>query len=617
MIQRLWSPRPLAAAGFAVAGVVFWQAVVIGLAVQDIRIAIERLTGGDRTPSTRPAELDRLSGGLGVLRDRVAWLDPGHRLVARLPVVGGDIEAARGLLGSGAELAAGGAALARLGVPDPSVRGETSFGALPVIAQHLREEPRIAGEAAQRFERAVAERRAWSAQPRLTALSRLTKPLDQYLPIIDGLAVALPEAGSALGVAGPRRYLLVAQNNHELRPGGGFIGNYATITIDQGFVTDFTFGDSYEIDGRGGPIVEPPRPLQEFGGFPLWLFRDVNWSADFRTNALRLQEFYQRDRPGRIDGVIALDLTAFQSLLRVVDSVEVPDFGETVTGDNLLELTNRYVNYTGSGESRHKQLRGAVAEQLAGRLLDGRAEEMPALGRAVVESLTTKHLMVALNESKLADGLRRANFDGHQAPADADYLMVVDTNLSYNKANAQIRRGVAYDVQQETGSVSTTATLPITYHFEPAATLRPIALYDEYRNYARIYLPGETQITDVSGFLSSPEIGREGDKLVIGGFLVVHPGNSETVRLRYTRPAGTRRDEPYRLVIQKQPGIGADHVAVAVKSVAGREVVAWEGGLSRDTVFTSVPDRPGAVALRALGRQPAEGSVGSHRWHPG
>ena len=588
MIRRVRSRPPLAAAGLVIVGVIAWQAVTVGIAVQDIRGALSRLSSGELAASAWPAELDRLSRGLGVLHGRVAWLDPGLRLAAHLPLLGPEIGAARGLFGTGVELSAGAAALARLGVPDTTVQGEASFGSPRVIARHLREEPQIAEQAAQRFARAAAERRAWPAQPRLAALSRLTAPLDHYLPALEALAIALPEAGSALGTDGPRTYLVVAQNNQELRPGGGFIGSYATLTIDQGIVTDFSFGDSYQLDGRGGPIIFPPWPLQEFGGFPIWLFRDANWSADFPTNAIQLQEFYQRDRPTQLDGVIAVDLTAFQGLLGAAGPVEVPDFGETVTSENLLERVGQYIKYTGSAESQHKELLGAVGEQLAGRLLAPAPEQMPALARAVIEALSTKHILIAVNQPKLAEALKRANFDGHQAPADDDYLMIVDTNLSYNKVNTQIRRALAYNVQHgRTGPVGASATLTVTYHFEPATSPRRIALYDEYRNYARIYLPTDMRIEEVSGFLSAPEITRDGDKLVIGGFLVVHPGQSEAVRVRYTLLESERRGRPYRLLIQKQPGIGADQVALTVTSREGRDLVSWEGDLSRDAVFAS------------------------------
>jgi hypothetical protein len=59
------------------------------------------------------------------------------------------------------------------------------------------------------------------------------------------------------------------------------------------------------------------------------------------------------------------------------------------------------------------------------------------------------------------------------------------------------------------------------------------------------------------------------------------------VRLRYSDAAAGSSAEPYRLLVQKQAGIGADRVSVRVTSSDGRPLIAWQGAVDRDRVFNA------------------------------
>src|SRR5215211_16412 len=50
-----------------------------------------------------------------------------------------------------------------------------------------------------------------------------------------------------LGMQGPRTYLVLVQNSHELRATGGFIAAVGRVSVDGGRLTDFDFEDSYAL----------------------------------------------------------------------------------------------------------------------------------------------------------------------------------------------------------------------------------------------------------------------------------------------------------------------------------------------------------------------------------
>ena len=79
-------------------------------------------------------------------------------------------------------------------------------------------------------------------------------------------------------------FLLLLQNNMELRPGGGFLGQYAVIKVKNGEVVSSFFEDANLLDQRITARVTPPWPLTQYMQIKKWKFRDSNFSPDFPTN---------------------------------------------------------------------------------------------------------------------------------------------------------------------------------------------------------------------------------------------------------------------------------------------------------------------------------------------
>jgi len=58
-----------------------------------------------------------------------------------------------------------------------------------------------------------------------------------------------------------RSYFVLLQNNMELRPGGGFLGQYAVIKVKNGDVTSVFVEDANLLDQRITAKVSPPYPF--------------------------------------------------------------------------------------------------------------------------------------------------------------------------------------------------------------------------------------------------------------------------------------------------------------------------------------------------------------------
>jgi hypothetical protein len=151
-----------------------------------------------------------------------------------------------------------------------------------------------------------------------------------------------------LGADGPRTYLVLFQNNAEIRATGGMPGAYIVIRADAGAVTIADQGTAAG-DIR---IFEPPVTKLDANLEALYTDRpavfpaDVNLTPDFPTAARLFRAMYQKRSGIAVDGVLATDPVALSYLLRVTGAVKVPE-GEPLTANNAVRvlLSEAYAKY--------------------------------------------------------------------------------------------------------------------------------------------------------------------------------------------------------------------------------------------------------------------------------
>jgi hypothetical protein len=116
-------------------------------------------------------------------------------------------------------------------------------------------------------------------------------PIDRGLQNIEDGIVAL---GNLLGYDAPKTYLLLLQDQKEIRATGEFIGIVVEVPIMDGVLGDITVVDSTKVD-RNPLINNPPAPEPLY--WYLWmgrlLFRDANWNPHFPVSAETIIELYE------------------------------------------------------------------------------------------------------------------------------------------------------------------------------------------------------------------------------------------------------------------------------------------------------------------------------------
>jgi hypothetical protein len=156
-----------------------------------------------------------------------------------------------------------------------------------------------------------------------------TKLVSQSKPLIEA-------APYLLGVDTPRTYLLIFQNDSELRPTGGFLSAYSIVQINKGKFKPVSSSDIYILDAKYTPQIAAPDIFRQYlGGIYAannkFRLRDMNWSPDFRTS---METFVPEAKKAGLtgyDGIITVDTKVLKNLLDVIGTVGVFGLGNFST----------------------------------------------------------------------------------------------------------------------------------------------------------------------------------------------------------------------------------------------------------------------------------------------
>ncbi|CAN5424296.1 hypothetical protein BH10CHL1_BH10CHL1_06920 [soil metagenome] len=402
------------------------------------------------------------------------------------------------------------------------------------------------------------------------------------------LSDALPEL---LGAEKAQTYLILVQNNHELRGTGGFVTSIGALTLQQGKVIDFNFADSYAVGQTTGPQFSAPDPMQRYMNIDQLLLRDVNWSPDLPTTAQIARSLYAQETGRLVDGVMTIDLHAVELMVGALEPLAVPGSPLPITGANVVEQIKQMwaaplpsanlddatqTETTAQADSakvtdwwkNRKDFVPQIATVAFARLQAGHFD-YTNMAQALYSALDERSIQVWSAKPEIAVKLAALQWDGGlHPPPQKDFLALVDTNMGYNKVDAVMQRRLAYQVDWPDGAdrpAQATVTVIYQHPLQIAdydCDPRPHygQMYDDmikrcYFDYVRLFAPAGSQLLSIEGVEpdSVSSQGGEGGAKFFAGHFIVKPGEQKTIIFRYQlpdfiKPAG------YGLVVQKQSG---------------------------------------------------------------
>ncbi|MEZ4835238.1 MAG: DUF4012 domain-containing protein [Caldilineaceae bacterium] len=327
-------------------------------------------------------------------------------------------------------------------------------------------------------ERAARANAALLAIPADQILPVLGEPLAQVQSLSPMMAPSMQAAQAfpdLLGMRKPVTYLILFQNNHELRGTGGFISAAGALTVSRGQIADLVTENAYDVFSDTLEYAAAPDAMQKYLKSKILVFRDANWSPDLPTSGRTAIQLYEQVRDAEIDGVVTVDLNAVELIVDALGGIEIEGVDEVITGANVVDIIKELWGNpldtdatTNSNWSEWYDSRKDFVPVLAGAMLDRletRDFNLMGLVSAGTKALDERSIQIWLDNPQAMTQFSAMGWDGALHPADgADYLALVDTNVGFNKVNAVVTREMRYTVTwPEDGDGPAQATAKITY----------------------------------------------------------------------------------------------------------------------------------------------------------
>ncbi len=388
----------------------------------------------------------------------------------------------------------------------------------------------------------------------------------------------LEQAPYLLGVDGERTYLLIFQNDKELRPTGGFMTAYSIMRVSKGKISQVTSNDIYHLDTRYRPVIPAPDPIVRYIKGPYiqsknLRIRDMNFDPDFKTSMDMFYKEAQKVGIRDIDGIIAVDTNVLEKILNVIGEIGVPGFGnystkiipecncpqviyelesfadiegpiiwDPVTGEIILRPPN---------SDNRKAIVGPLMNSILTNAMGQPKEKMPDLFKAGLDSLLEKHVLFYLLDENAQAAAESFNVAGRINEFDGDYLHINDSNLGGRKSNMYVTQEVLQEINvKNDGTIEKTVTITYKNPEKHDGWLNSVL-----PNWVRIYVPEGSELVDFAGVTDKEEPYSEFGKTVFAGHFELRPLGVAKVTVTYKLPF--KADKQYKLLVQKQPGTTA------------------------------------------------------------
>jgi hypothetical protein len=369
------------------------------------------------------------------------------------------------------------------------------------------------------------------AQSRLVTLDALPLINEQQKNLLAQVFQVLPEVRTylqqmhdlsgpvawTLGVDQPRTFLIETMDRAELRPTGGFTGQFGELHINGGRVGKLTLQDIgvFEENNPSFPSNGQfaPEKYRSWWPIPNWGLRDANLSADFPTSAQLAIDRYEFEFGHKIDGVVLFSPFLVTRVLQATGPITLPQYQETITALNLearlhyYQLDNagirkeelvEHVTDTPDAPTKARKLFTArLSQALQDKVRHAQLPELIAIAHEMLDALTTKDLQVYVSnpqiESLLIQYGAAAQID-HSTTHDGFY--VVQANVSANKASQYVRT-IMHDTVTLNAAGGATHVMQMRLAYNQVG---PVYGLDTYHDYVRVYVPPSATFLWGNGF---------------------------------------------------------------------------------------------------------------------
>jgi hypothetical protein len=370
-----------------------------------------------------------------------------------------------------------------------------------------------------------------------TMLTKVSGELDQVRAVV----AILP---GALGNSGARNYLVVFQNDGELKAGGGTIGSMALINVDKGKITlkKQSSASLREFPRFSTPVVALPAGLTKL--YPAGLgtqVQDLTETPRFSLSFDIAQAMWKKAKGDNIDGLISLDTVALSYILKATGPITMINGGQLTSANAVQTMLGGLYeeNYTSEYVD---QINEGIASATFKKVSSG-AVDPKALVDAVLKASTEHRIQIWTPRKDEQAVIEKSPFYGtppvstpstdafgvyysDQTPSKMEYYLRQKVQLSQATCTAGGKRNVQVAVTLTNAAPANAASLPTYVTGTGALTPR-----GDIKLAVNTYAPPGFTSDSVTnnGKPAGTVKGNDGEYPVLHGQLTLPPGSTQTL----------------------------------------------------------------------------------------
>ena len=358
-----------------------------------------------------------------------------------------------------------------------------------------------------------------TVKPYFSKIDDLLKQIPETSAEVKSLLEKVPDL---IGSKKPVRYLLILQNETEMRSSGGLLTAYGNLEFNNGEVGDVFLTDMWNLESYlsfdlgvdvGYRNIYGQLYLMEHGCGSAYLraqdsgiYPDLHESMGILKDYYDIARHYNPDKFPEYDYVLIVNNSFAETLIGLLQPLNVEGFGD-VTADKLYDFikaqTDSPENY---GDPNRKDIIKDIANAAKKKILDFGVADMPKVINAVIKSIQAKDLAIAsFKDDSVQQYLDKYNLSARTVQNfDGDYLQVNEAQNCSLKLNRWMRDEVNQTIFiEDNGNIKKDVNVhwyqPQVYNDSLEGQYAANTVY-AYRAWVRIFGPNGISEVNSDGF---------------------------------------------------------------------------------------------------------------------
>lgn len=432
-----------------------------------------------------------------------------------------------------------------------------------------------------------------------------------------------------LGSEAPASYLIIYQNEKEMRASGGLLSAYGNLVIDKGELgDDISATDMWDLEGFtswtlgrdvGYRNIYGQNALMNFGcGSSYLRAQDSGIYPDLYVVMDMFKDYYDianKANPKKYpayDHIVILNTFFASDIISLVEPLDVE--GEIINSQNAAKVIFGETSTQPLDPAIRKEFIGKVATALKDKFNQMSADDFPRIVQMLLRTLQEKNMAFYSKTPEVQAYFDQLGVSGRiEKEFTGDYFHLNEAQNCSLKSNFYVGDSVTQNIKiNETGDITKDVTVDwvnekIYDPLEPFIISNSISF--RYRAWVRFFMPKDSKVIKSDGYEKSlyfyypvEYFDQKMQKQISDNVIIWDhrrlsqwdPIKRWSLNVSYSLPESLRYSEQngYRMLIQKHPGKKNERYNITVNDKGA--LTTTEFMLDRDKVLTY---RSGVISI--------------------